>query len=100
MAVEIDVKPHLHRNKDKNKKREKEIKEELDCEFITINPSKECFNIDIELGKIHNHITESTKKLTKESLIEKLSSELLGFELKKQCNRNMLSKRYYLHYKT
>ena len=80
MAVETDEKTHLDRNEDKDKKREKEIKEELDCEFIRINPSKECFNINTELGKIHNHIIESTKKLTKEFLIGKLSSELLRLE--------------------
>ena len=47
LAVEIDGKAHLDRNEDKDKKREKEIKEELDCEFIRINPSKKCFNINI-----------------------------------------------------
>ena len=84
MAVEIDEKAHLDRNEDKDKKREKEIKEELDFEFIIrINPSKVCFNINIEFGKIHNHIIESTKKkITKESLIDKLSSELLRLKLK------------------
>ena len=84
LAVEIDEKAHLDRNEDQDKKREKEIKEELDCEFIRINPSKECFNINIEFGRIHNHIIESSKKLTKESLRDKLSSELLRLELKKQ----------------
>ena len=53
LTVEIDEKVHLDRNEDKDKKREKEIKEELDCEFTRINPSKECFNINIELGKIY-----------------------------------------------
>ena len=67
----------------KTKKREKEVKEKLDCEFIRINPSKESFNINVELGKIHNHITESTKKLAKKSLIDKLSSKLLKLELTK-----------------
>ena len=52
LAVEIDEKTHLDRNEVEDKKREKEIKEELDCEFIRINPSKECFNISIEFGKI------------------------------------------------
>ena len=99
MAVEVDEKTHLDRKEDEDKKREKEIKEELDWEFIRINPSKERFNINAELGKIHNHIIESTKKLAKKSLIDKLSSELLKLELKKQCNKNMLSKTYCLHYK-
>ena len=60
LAVEIDEKAYLDRNEGKDKKREKEIKAELDCAFIRINPSKVCFNINIELSKIHNHIIEST----------------------------------------
>ena len=83
LTVEVDEKPHLDRNKDEEKKREKEIKEELGCEFIRINPSKERFNINVELDKIHNHITESTKKLAKKSLIDKLSSNLSKLELEK-----------------
>ena len=83
LAVEIDEKAHLDRNEDKDKKGEKEIKEELDCEFIRINPREKCFNINTELGIIHNHIIESTKKLAKESLIDKRSSELLIIEFKK-----------------
>ena len=83
MAVEVDEKAHLDRNEDEDKKREKEIKEELGCEFIRINPIKECFNINVELCKIHNHFIESTKKLAKKSLIDKLSSALLKLGLKK-----------------
>ena len=60
------------------------MREELDCEFVRINPSKEHFNINIELGKIHNHIIESTRKLTEEStkksLIDELSDKLLGLK--------------------
>ena len=94
LAVEVDEKAHLDRNENEDKKKEKEIKEELACEFIRINSSKESFNINVELGKIPNHIIDSTKKLAKKSLIDKLSSELLKLELKKQFNKNMLSKRY------
>ena len=83
LAVEVDEKAHLDRNEDKDKKGEKEIKEELDCQFIRINPSKERFNINVELGKIHNHIIESTKTLAKKYLIDKLLSELLKLKLKK-----------------
>ena len=61
LAVGVDEKAHLDRNKDEDKKREKEIKKELDCEFIKINPSKERFNINVELGKIHNHILNQLK---------------------------------------
>ena len=77
LAVEIDERTHLDRNEDKNRKREKEIKEELDCEFIRINPSKKCLNINIEFDKIHNQIIESTKESTKKSLIDELSNKLL-----------------------
>ena len=83
MVVEVDEKAHLDRIKDEDKKRKKEIKEDLDCEFIRVNPSKEHFSINVELGKIHNHIIESTKKLAKKSLIDKLSRELLKLKLKK-----------------
>ena len=70
-----------------------EIKEELDCKFIKINPSKERFNINVELGKMHNHIIESTKKLAKKSLIDKLSSELLKIELKKAIQQKHVVKK-------
>ena len=93
LAVEIYEKTHLDRNEDKDKQREKEIKEELDCEFTRTNPSKECFNINIEFGKIHNHIIESSKKLTKESLIDKLSSKFLRFELKKTMQQKYVVKK-------
>ena len=82
MAVEIDERAHLDKNEDKDKKIEKEIKEELHCEFIRINPSKECFNINIEFGKIHNDIIESTKESTKKPLIDDLSNKLLKLEFK------------------
>ena len=50
---------------------------------MRIKPSKERFNINVELGKIHNHVIKSTIKLATKSLIDKLSSELLKLELKK-----------------
>ena len=45
----------------------------LDCKFIRINPDEKDFYMDIEISKIDNHIIESTKKLTKKSLIDKIS---------------------------
>ena len=47
--------------------RQKAIENELGCEFIRINPAKENFNIFVEIGKIQDYITKSTKKLTGES---------------------------------
>ena len=66
--------------------RQKAIEKELGCKFIGIDPSKENFNIFVEIGKLHNYITESTKKLTEEStkksLIDELSNKLLRLEFK------------------
>ena len=45
----------------------------LDCKFIRINPDEKDFYMDIEISKIDNHIIESTKNLTKKSLIDKIS---------------------------
>ena len=53
---------------------------------IEINPAKENFNIFVEIGKIRNYITKSTKNLTEEStkksLIDELSNKLLRLEFK------------------
>ena len=53
LAVEIDEKGHLDRNENEEKERENQIKEALKREFIKINPSKEKFNISIEIGNIY-----------------------------------------------
>ena len=62
------------------------MENEVDCEFIGINPDRKDFDIYIEIGKIYNHISESNKKLTKEStkesLIDKISRRLLELEFK------------------
>ena len=65
--------------KEKEKKKKEKI---LGCEFIRIDPSKEDFDVNIELGRIQNYILESTKKLTKKSLIDDLSKILLGLKFK------------------
>ena len=53
--------------------RQKAWGKKLDCKFIRINPDEKDFYMDIEISKIDNHIIESTKKLTKKSLIDKYS---------------------------
>ena len=67
--------------------RQQTIADRKDYTFIRINPSKEGFNMAIELGRIQNHIIESTTKLTKEStknaLIDCLSKIILELEFKK-----------------
>ena len=69
LAIEVDEKGHIDRDEEKVKikKRQKAIEKELDCEFIRINLHTENYNIFIEIGKIHNHIIKSIKRLTKKS---------------------------------
>ena len=53
------------------------IENELERTFIRINFDEEKYDIFIEINKMQNHITESTKKLTKKYLIVKISKRLL-----------------------
>ena len=61
-------------------------KEKRTCKFIRINPDAENY-IFVEIGKIHNHIIESTKKLSKKptakSLFLQISKRLWRIDLKK-----------------
>ena len=86
LAIEVDEQGHNDKDIDYEIERQKAIENELGCEFIRINPAKENFNIFVEIGKIQNCITKSTKKLTEEStkksLIDKLSNKLLRSEFK------------------
>ena len=62
LAIEVDEQGHNDRDIDYVMERRKAIEKERGCEFIRINPSKENFNIFVEIGKIQNYITKSTKK--------------------------------------
>ena len=75
LAIEVDEQGHNDRDIDYEVERQKAIKNELGCEFIRINPAKENFNIFVEIGKIQNYITKSTKKLTKESTKKSLTDK-------------------------
>ena len=81
LAIEVDEQGHNNKDIDYEIRRQKTIGKELGCKFIRINPAKENFNIFVEIGKIHNYVIKSTKKLTEEltkkSLIDKLSDKLL-----------------------
>ena len=81
LAVEIDE--IGHRNVHYEIQRQNAIEKELNCKFIRINPDKENFNVFVEISKIQNHITESTKKLTKTTVIDDVSSGLLELEFTK-----------------
>ena len=76
MGIEIDENGHTGRTKAEEEKRSKIIKEET----IRINTDKQNFDIFDEIGKIQEFISDSNKKLTKKSLIEKLSIRLLSLQ--------------------
>ena len=86
LVIEIGEKGHTDRDVHKEIGRQKAMENEVDCEFIRINPDRKDFDIYIEIGKIYNRISESNKKLTKEStkesLIDKISRRLLELEFK------------------
>ena len=82
LATEVDERGHNDRDIDYEIERKKALEKELGCEFIRINPTKENFNIFVEIGKIQNYIVKSTKKSTKESLMDELSNKLLILEFK------------------
>ena len=86
LAIEIDEQGHNDRDIDYEVERQKSIEKEIGCELNRINPAKENFNIFVEICKIQNYITKSTKKLTEESmkksLIDDLSKRLLGLEFR------------------
>ena len=67
LGIEIDENNHTDRCKIKEEKREKIIKEETRFKIIRINCGKENFDIFDEIGKIQVFISNSYKKLTKES---------------------------------
>ena len=71
LAVEVDEKEQPERPKTNEEEREKNSKDQLGCKIIRINSDAEDYEIFVEIGKIHNHIIESTKKF----LIEKILNQ-------------------------
>ena len=67
LAIEVDEQGNNDRDVDYEIERQKAIEKELGCKFNWINPTKENFNIFVEIGKIQIYILKSTKKLTEES---------------------------------
>ena len=91
LAIEVDEKGHTDRNINNEIERQKAIEEKIKCKFIRINHDAEIYDIFVEIGKTHNHIIESTKKLTKKStkksLFHKISKRLLKLDLNKSFNK-------------
>ena len=73
LAIEVDELGHNDRNIDYEIQRQQALERELSCVFIRINLDAAEFNIFKEINKIHRHI----KKLSRKSLIDKISKRLL-----------------------
>ena len=67
LAIEVDEQGHNDRDIDYKIERQKATENEIGCELIRIKPAKENFNFFVEISKIQNYITKSTKKVTEES---------------------------------
>ena len=82
-----------------NKLKDKKLQKKIVCKVIRINPDEKDFDMDIEIGRIYNHIKKSSEK----SLIDKISKRLSELEFKSNHlikSKCMLSKKYCHHYKT
>ena len=90
LGIEISEQGQNGRSIDYEIEIQKAIEKELGCKFIRIDPSKEGFDVNIELGRIQNYIVKSTKKLAKKSLIDDILKRLLGLEFK--SNNSIKSK--------
>ena len=82
LAEEVDEKRNKYRNIDHEIKSQKEIEKEFDFEFIRINPDGKDFDVYDKIDKIYNHIKELNEKLTKESLVDKISKRLSELKFK------------------
>ena len=78
LAIEVDELGHNDRNIDYEIQRQQALERKLNCVFIRINSDAIDFTIFREINKIHRHI----KKLSKKSLIGKISKRLLEIEFK------------------
>ena len=78
LAIEVDELENADRNINNKIERQKALERELYCVFIRINPDGKDFNILKIINEIYRHI----KKLSKKSLIDKISKGLLELEFK------------------
>ena len=72
LAIEVDKKGDKDRDELKKIEKQKAIGKEFDTKLVRINPDENDFNIEIEIGKVYNHI----KRLSKKSLVGKISKRL------------------------
>ena len=90
VAIEVDKLGHKDRDQTKENKRQKDLKEYLDCKFIRINPDEKNFDIYDGFKKTLTFINELKQRQTKNFLIGDLTKRLLELELK--SNHSIKSK--------
>ena len=105
LAIEVDEKGHKDQKISREIKIQKVIGKELFCEFIRINPDVKDYDKYVGLGKMYIQISESTKKITEESIKKSLVEKLqLKLEFKpnhsiKAKSLRFIVKKYCHHYK-
>ena len=62
LAIEVDELGHKDRDKTKENKRQKDLKEYLDCVYIRVNPDEKDFSAYDELGEVQTFIDKSKGK--------------------------------------
>ena len=75
LAIEIDELGHNDRNTDYETKREREIKNELNCVFIRTNPDVANFNINELNNQLFKHIIQSKEKNAVNKVINKIAED-------------------------
>ena len=75
LAIEIDELGHNDRNTDYETKREREIKNELNCVFIRTNPDAANFNINELNNQIFKHIIQSKEQNAVNKVINKIAED-------------------------
>ena len=75
LAIEIDELVHNDRNTDFETKREREIKNELNCVFIRTNPDAANFNINELNNQIFKQIIQSKEKNSVNKVINKIAED-------------------------
>ena len=75
LAIEIDELGHNDRNTDYETKREREIKNELNCVFIRTNPDAANFNINELNNQIFKHTIQSKEKNAINKVINKIAED-------------------------
>ena len=78
LTIKVDKSSHEDRDISYEIERQKTLGKELGCVFVSINPDEKDFNIFKATSKTNRHI----EKLTKKSLIDKISKRLLELEIK------------------